>query len=224
MNLASATAIFVTINGVGYTKKEYDAYKKAKKEANPKKSVKKTTRRKTKKANEIEMLAPLVKKTLNTTNIVQTLINFIDNGKKQFGHATEFIIRQHPTLKHRFAILRNRIRELDTKTKEVERFSASRESDVYQYIENLSYRLDDLRLEFERCIDAINDSNVLNIYKNERCIYETGRRLGLREIVRRSHGAMCKMVRMYEELQDIASQNGADALVYNPYTLRREDA
>lgn len=210
--------IFVTINGVGMTKAEYETYRKSKNAENGVAPKKKARRRK---ATTINLLESLVKKTMKTTNIVKSLTNFIDNGKKEFGHATEYILTQHPTLHPRFSVLRLKIRELESKANEVQMYARKNEAEVYQYIENLSYRLDNLRLEFDKCVEAIRESGILIDFRNERCIYETGRRLGLNEIVRRSNKAIPQMVQMYNELQEIAMTHGTDVSVYDPFTGRR---
>lgn len=200
------------------TKKQYEAYKK---EMDAKHGIVKKPRKRRKKATEINLLAPLVKKVLRTTNIVGSLINFIDNGKKEFGGKFEYIVRTHNFTAVRFSVLRLRIRELNAKTAEVNHFASKNESETYQYIEKLSYILDDVRDEFAKCIKAIEDSGVLIDFKNETCIKCTGKRLGLAEIVRRSGRAIPAMIRMFDELQNISLQNGDDIFAYDPYTLRR---
>lgn len=210
----------IIVNGVKMTTKEYKAYQKAKNAQlapeKPKKKVKVQTPK-----NEVQILGPICQRVIKSVGVVQSLINFIDDGKKEFGHSTDYILRQHRILGTRFSVLRQRLRTLESKMNEVSRLSRLGENDVYQYIENLSYKLDDVRIELEKTMKAVDTSRVMETFKGESCIEATGKRLGLREIMKRSHKSIEKMQTLYTELHDLGLQNGADVSVYNPHTGKR---
>lgn len=192
-------AVYIIVNGVSMSKKEFKAYKASK---CPKKAVRKRKTIVTDKdiikgvSNEITSLYKRVK-------VIESLKCFYTNGYRQWGTSFNFVINikdiRMPLVK--FMIV---AKEINPLLKEIEMLSKKGSKSVFQIIEKLTYKLDDAKTALKNLCDGVSKSEVIYGLSKRPCIYDKGRRLGLSILMARSSSALNEMDDIIEKMKVIA--------------------
>lgn len=206
-------ANMVTVNGVTMPLKEYKKMIKAKKELSQPK--KKTTKRNKKTLTEINLLEKDIKKMVRNIRLIKSLAAYYDHGYKQWGTIAKSIINR-PEISRPFILYRVKAREVCNTILDISEIAQKNEKAIYQYIEKLSYQLDDLRGHIDSLCKGISESGVMQMYKEHECINGTGKRLGLKTLVSRSWSAMCEINAIIMQCNNIATTG------VNPFEYTQE--
>lgn len=211
-NSVNAMEQYIYINGVKMTYAEYKKQLKAKEKA-------KKEEKKTKRAQAlIRQLPPYIDSMIKHIKVLKSLSAYYDNGYRQWGIVARDIIN-NPLIKSSFLKYRIRTREMNTILEDIRKIGGKNEKNVFQYIEKLSYKIDDMRTEICNLSQGVYDSRVCEFYKDKECINGNGRRLGLKVLMRKAYTSMSKIDELIKELNQIASK-GLDVTDYNYHNGR----
>lgn len=192
-------AIYITINGIPMTAKEYRTYKASKR---PKKAVKRR--------NNIISDKDIIKGISNEINalykrmkIIESLKCFYNNGYRQWGTSFTFVINikdiRNPLVK--FIIAAKKVTPL---IDEIELLSKKGSKSVFQIIEELTYKLDDVKTALVKLCEGVDKSEVVYGLAQRPCIYENGKRLGLSVLMSRAYFALSEIDEIISKMKDIS--------------------
>lgn len=200
-------ANMVTVNGVTMSLKDYRKIIRERKEAaHPKK----------KELTEINLLSSDINTMMKKVKLIRSLSAYYDNAYRQWGTIARDIIKRKE-INSPFVMYRVKARELNNTIDSISEIAKKNEKAIYQYIEKLSYQLDDLRICIDNLCKGISKSGVIQLHGDHECINGCGRRLGLQILVSRSWSAMCDINSIIRKCQNI-SDIGVDPFEYTQET------
>lgn len=192
-------AIYITVNGVPMTLKQYRAYKASK---SPKKVIRKRKTFVTDK-DIIKDISSEINALYKRVKVIESLKCFYNNGYRQWGTSFNFVVNikdiRTPLVK--FIMV---AKEVTPMLQEIEMLSKKGSKSVFQIIENLAYKLDDVKISLKNLCDGVNKSEVVYGLSNRPCIYEKDRRLGLSILMARSHSALTEMDEIISRLKEMS--------------------
>jgi len=200
----------IIVNGITMLAKDYRKMKRAK--ANEGK--KKTTKRK--KASDMELMSLDIKAMTKKVKLIKSLSAYYTNGYRQWGTIAKNII-QLEGIRKPFVFYNIKVKEMVQTLKEIEEISKRSEKAVYQYVEKLSYQLDDIRQYIDELCSNIIKSGVIERYREHECICGQGRRLGLKTLIGRSWSATMELNNLIRHCNNV-SVEGVDAFAYTQET------
>lgn len=168
----------------------------------------------------IQTLSPYVKKLIKDVKVLKSLAAYYDNGPRQWGHVCTDNIINHPLISKPFNAYRMSAYDMSALMGEIEKIGKKNEKDIFQFIQKLSYKVDDAKMHIQELAKCVEDSRVCDFYKDERCINETGRRLGLSILMTKALLSMSDIENISKELDSIAAK-GVDAFDYNGANNKR---
>lgn len=202
--------IYIVINGVPMSEKEFKEYKKGKnKELFAKlpkckqKAILAEKRAEKKKESEMSILKSGIESMLSKVKIIESLSAYYKHAYRQWGTIAREILNE-PTIKAPFE--KFYLKELEIE-RCMETIKAERYKEVFDAVEKLSYLIDDAKCIMENLRSAVGSSGVCNRYMLHECINGEGRRLGLRTLMSRTFGAIKEMEKITKEFAMIA-RNG----------------
>ena len=195
----------VVVNGITMLLKEYKEYKRKQLGIKPKKREKKI--------NIMALDADEIKRMLKSVRTMKSFNSYYKNGYRQWGTAFNDIVKNNYLDKHfvRYAV---KYREIDNLVKEINEIASKSEKAVYQKLEQLSWKIDDIIAIIDSLTKEVSKQNVCQRYKDEKCIFERGRRLGLRVILSRTFKAICDLQTISFKCKDI-SKSGVNPFEYS---------
>lgn len=193
--------VFVTINGVDMTEKEYKAYRKQKMGA---KATKKA--RKNKQASDsVTSLKDDILAIVKPLALFKSLLSYRTNAYQQWGTIADTIM-ENPFISSPFCRLCVNIRKYNEILGEIESLTKKADKDCYMFIERLSWVIEDIIAECENLNKGVIRSGVYQQFGNLEAINGNGRRLGLRTLMHRIGNTSIKAIAINTELQNIAQQ------------------
>lgn len=210
----------ITIGGKTMTTAEYKKLRKEQEIEAIKKAHGGKLPKKRKKVTKTQKVAESVRSLVKTIKPIKSLAAYYDNGYRQWGTIARTII-DHKGIKAPFLRFRVSVREMNSIIKDIETFGKRNEKDIYQFVEKLSYKLDDVRGHMEDLVKGVNDTRVCEFYDGEECISGEGRRLGLRILMVRSLQSIYSMGELIKKL-DATAKEGIDIFEYDDKTYKRK--
>lgn len=194
--------IFAIINGKSMTKKEFMVYKAAK--CGKVTKAVKTDNNAFSTRDMIKGAAGEVEELYKQVKVITSLIAFYENGHRQWGKNFDFVVSIKGI--HRpLSLLIIRAREAVKIMDEIKVTSRRGSRSVFQLIELLSYKMDDIREYLGELCKAVDKTAVLGLSQNCPCISDRGRRLGLAILISRSELALPKFDEIIKKLNKIQS-------------------
>ena len=125
----------VVVNGITMLLKEYKEYKRKQLGIKPKKREKKI--------NIMALDADEIKRMLKSVRTMKSFNSYYKNGYRQWGTAFNYIVKNNYLDKHfvRYAV---KYREINNLVKEINEIASKSEKAVYQKLEQLSWKIDDI--------------------------------------------------------------------------------
>ena len=198
----STSTSIIVVNGVSMTLGEY------KKQLQEKRGVKPTKR--AKRVNEVSEVSKEIEAIVKQITILKSLSAYWDNGYRQWGNIAKEILNLRYIRPH-FVHYRLKVSELQVLMAEIEKLSKRSETSVYQYVEKLSWKLDDIKTDITNIMQGVDRCGVLSQFKGHECINGNGRRLGLNVLMRKASKALSEIETAVKTLEDIA-KDGADIM------------
>lgn len=209
MNLFETNKTII-VNGVTMLAKDY---RKILKERNNK--GKKVVKKKTN-VNDIDLMVWDIKSMAKNIKLIRSLSAYYRNGYKQWGTIAQNII-QLDGIRKPFVKYNIRAKEMLVTLNEIESIGKKKDKAIYQYVEKLSYQLDDIRQYIDELCTNIIKSGVLERYRGHECICGKDKRLGLKTLIGRSWGATMELNEMIKHCTNVSSQ-GLDVFAYTQET------
>lgn len=203
---------FITINGVKMTIKEYKKIKAAKNSLKSKKHKKEVS--------EIMELGLEIKKIVRHAAPIKSLAAYYDNGYRQWGKIVEDFVFNNHYIKKPYSCFRISARELYEIINDIEKLSSKNDNYVFSYIDKLRYKMMDIDEELVRLNKAITQSEICDIFANEKFINEKGRRLGLKTLLINANLSVYKIKEAIKKIEEL-SREAESNIEYDPYTLKR---
>lgn len=197
--------ITITINGESVTMTEKEWKKQHRK---PKKTTNKIVNPKTIKQIPIE-----VKNLMKQVKVLKSLVAYKENGYKQWGTIANNIMNMRG-VKMPFEQVVIKTKQAERLIKKIDTIAKKNDYDVFQYVNQLQLRLEELTSQLNLLVSGINNSHVTKVYKNHECINGEGKRLGLRILCLRSAKAVDELEIICQRLWDI-QEKGVDVFEYD---------
>lgn len=193
----------ITVNGVTYTEKEW------------KKLHKKTTKKRTNVVNPktIKQLPIEIKNMLKQVKVLKSLVAYHTHGYRQWGTIASTIMNNRD-IKTPFAQVVIKAKQAERLVKKIDTIAKKNDYDVFQYVNQLQMRLEELTTQLNLLVCGINNSHVTKVYKDHECINGEGKRLGLRILCLRSSKAIDELEVICQRLWDI-QEKGVDVFEYD---------
>lgn len=207
----STNAITVTVNGETkvYTMAEW------------KKMHKKPTKKPSKIVNPktIKQIPVEIKNMMKQVKVLKSLVAYKENGYKQWGRIANDIMAVRG-IKQPFNDVVIKIKQAERLIKKINTISKANDYNVFQFVNQLQLRLEELTTHLGLLINGIGASHVTKIFKEHEAINGEGRRLGLRILTLRSRKAVDELDIICQRLWDI-QEKGVDVFEYDTDGKRR---
>lgn len=187
----------IIVNGKKMTKKEYKEFVASKRRTAPKKR---------KKADKtyIQELPLLIKDIVKSSGPIKSLSAYYDHGYRQWGTICRSII-QLPEIEPHFNSFRSHSKKINKTICEINQIGKKNDKSIFQFIQKLSWQLDDLQKVMLKLYQGISESGVIQRFSDREFINGTGRRLGLEILMRRTFESIGKMKMAINKLDKIAN-------------------
>ena len=103
--------------------------------------------------------------------------------------------------------------EMNTLLTDIQKMAKRSETSVFQYIEKMAWKLDDMKTNIKEMMAAVNESGVCQRFKTHEAINGRGRQLGLGTVIEKAYKAMNDIENAIERLKKIAD-DGVDVMSY----------
>lgn len=202
-------------DGQIYTMKEWKEMLKAKAKAEGKTTTKKRTKKAKKNEKEVTEVAAYIEKVIAQMTALKSFGAYYDHAYRQWGTIAKSILNNHkvrvPFVKYRVALS-----EMNGLLDEVDKYARLGEKAVYQYVEKLSWKLEDIKENLDDILKGAHESKIFVTYKDHEAINGSGKRLGLQTLAKKSFKAITQMETAIKELKHIA-EVGIDPFKYGDY-------
>jgi len=201
----------IEVNGEKMTIKEWKASVAAKqKERRGKKRFLDLSKPKKveKKEKEISLIAEEVEKMLKPMIILKSIQVYKNHAYRSWGTIANEILA-HDGIRKPMTEYCVRLGELNTLVSDIQTMAKRNEKAVYQYVEKVAWKLDDMKQNIVSIIKGVEKSGVCERFKNHEAIYGEGRQLGLQTVVTKCLKSIGEIETIIESLKNIAD-NGVD--------------
>lgn len=197
----------IVVNGVKMTLTEYRKRQRAANASARAKERKKPVQRQPRDADmrEIVCVSDTISRMLRPMTILKSFSAYYDNAYKQWGTISRDILQNRKIRPH-FVHYRAAMRELDELLAEVQKCARRNEKAAYQFVERISWKLEDISELIGKIMKGAHDSGVLEIYGQHEAINGKGRRLGLQTLVCKAHKAIQQLRDITDECRKIADE------------------
>lgn len=197
--------ITITINGESVTMTEKEWKKQHRK---PKKTTNKIVNPKTIKQIPIE-----VKNLMKSVKVLKSLCAYKEHGYRQWGRIANDIMAMRG-IKVPFEQVVIKTKQAERLIKKINDIGKKNDYDVFQYVNTLQLRLEELTTQLNLLVNGINASHITKVFKDHEAISGEGKRLGLRLLCLRSQKAIGELEIICQRLWDI-QEKGVDVFEYD---------
>lgn len=207
----------IVIGGKKMTMSQYQQMLKEKQSKD-----KKNNKKKKKQANEGDVVLFNVEKVIKPMTILKSFSAYYDNAYRQWGTIAKTILEHHK-IRQPFIYYRVALREMDSLIADIKKICKSNEKTIYQYVDKVTWKLDDIKGHLNNIIDGARESGVLDLYKDKECINGKDKRLGLNTLAHKSFKAITQLENAIKTLKNIADE-GTDPLEYGTHMTAKTRA
>lgn len=166
------------------------------------------------KANSVTDVEAQILKIEKACRYLDSLYAWYSNGYKQWGTIAETIMALEPIRRPLGQVTAHYNGYCRPYMGRIKDMSRKNDSDLFQILNWLVNHFEVVKTNLDTLMHNISESNVLSAYRHEKCIKESGRRLGLRILVQRSTRAMGDIEGCLNTLRDLIIK-GVDVNEYN---------
>ena len=200
----------IVIGGKKMTMSQYQQILKEKQSKD-----KKNNKKKKKQANEGDIVLFNVEKVIKPMTILKSFSAYYDNAYKQWGVIAKTIL-EHRKIRPHFVYYRIAVREMDNLLADIKKIAKSNETSIYQYVDKVTWKLDDIKTHLNNIIDGAIESGLMAQYKDKECINGKDKRLGLDTLSKKSLKAITQLDAAIKSLKAIADE-GTNPLEYGTH-------
>ena len=201
----SSGLITVTIKGESVTMSEKEWKKLHRK---PKKTTTKVVNPKT-----IKQIPLHIKNMMKEVKVLKSLCAYKEHGYRQWGRIANDIMSMHG-IKLPFEQVVIKTKQAERLIKKINTIGKANDYDVFQYVNTLQLRLEELTTQLNLLVNGINASHITKVFKDHEAINGEGKRLGLRILCLRSAKAVDELEIICQRLWDI-QEKGVDVFEYD---------
>ena len=179
------------------------------------KKRKKPTKKNNKVANTktIKLIPIEIKNMMKQVKVLKSLVAYKENGYKQWGTIANTIMNMRG-VKMPFDQVVIKTKQAERLIKKIDTIAKANDYDVFQYVNRLQLRLEELTTQLNLLVNGITSSHVTKVFKDHEAINGEGRRLGLRILCLRSTKAVDELEIICQKLWDI-QEKGVDVFEYD---------
>lgn len=193
----------IIVNGVTMTVKEFKT----------KYQVKTKPKKKAKHINSITILPSEIKVMMKGIKTLKSFVAYYEHGYRQWGNVAKYIITLKDIELPFIHVVTNTKQATDI-IEEINMLAKRNSKDVFQYVRDLSWKLDDVKNDLDLLTTGISKSGVLDRFGTHECINGTGKRLGLQTLMQRTYSTIKNLNAICLSLEAI-SNNGLDISEYD---------
>ena len=194
---------------VGGVRMTLEAYKKQLKEKNSGGNAKKHKKAEKK---DIGVVAQEIEGMLKEMTSLKSIQVYKNHAYRSWGTIANEILA-YRGISRPMAMYCVKFGELNTLLNDIQKMAKRNEKSVYQYIDKMAWKLDDMRLNIIDMTKAVNESGVCQRFKDHEAINGKGRQLGLQTIILKALKSMDSIDKAIKRLREIAD-DGINALDY----------
>lgn len=194
---------------VGGVRMTLEAYKKQLKEKNSGGNAKKHKKAEKK---DIGIVAQEIEGMLKEMTSLKSIQVYKNHAYRSWGTIANEILA-YRGISRPMAMYCVKFGELNTLLNDIQKMAKRNEKSVYQYIDKMAWKLDDMRLNIIDMTKAVNESGVCQRFKDHEAINGKGRQLGLQTIILKALKSMDSIDKAIKRLREIAD-DGINALDY----------
>lgn len=203
------------IGGVKMTLNEYKKMKADEKKAKEK-EANKGKKRKVKKNTDVKELSEVAKEInslLTPLTVLKSIYVYKNHAYRSWGTIANDILnlREIRVPMVAYCVKYSEAMKLFG---DIEKMAKRNEKDIFQFVEKLSWKLDDMKQDITTLSQGVNRSGVCQQFKTHECINGKGRQLGLQTVIRKCYKAMDKIEETIKRLKEIAD-DGIDIMEYD---------
>lgn len=200
----------IIINGEKLTMAEYKKSLKA-----SKKTTKKTDKPVNDEPKEVSVVASTIEQLVKPMTALKSLQVYKTHAYRSWGTIANEIMAYRP-IKRAMASYCVKFSEFNDLMKQIKNLAKKNEKAIYQYVEKLSWKLDDMKADITAISKAVNESGVCNTFKGHEAINGVGRQLGLKTVITKCLANISTMEEAIKTLQDIVDK-GTDPFKYGEH-------
>ena len=172
-------------------------------------------KKQSKQQKEINAVAIEVDKMLKPMTALKSIQVYKTHAYRSWGNVAKEILA-HKGISKPMAQYCVRYGELNELVSEIQKLAKNNEKAAYQYVDKVSWKLDDMKQDILDIIKGVEHSGVCQTFKGHEAIYGKGRQLGLQTIVAKSLSTIGEIENIVKALKDIAD-NGTDPFHYGDH-------
>jgi hypothetical protein len=161
-----------------------------------------------KKEKEISIVAEQIEKMLKPMITLKSVQVYRNHAYRSWGTIANEILA-HREISKAMASYCVNFGELNRLVHQIQEMAKGNEKAAYQFVDKLSWKLDDMKTNIKDMMKAVEDSGVCKRYKHHEAIYGEGRQLGLRTVVTKCLKTISEIEDVIGTLRNIAD-NGTD--------------
>lgn len=212
-SMEAATKIIV--DGIETTLAEYRKIIRDKKNNKGKAKATKKRKKAKKPQTELSELSYEIETLIRQMSVLKSFAAYYDNAYRQWGTIANDIL-ECKLIKAPFVQYRVCIREIDGLLDEVKAMAKRNERATFQYIEKISWKLQDVKGHITSIMSGARESGYLEAYKHHEAINGKGRRLGLQTLISKAFKTIDQIEDTITRVNQIV-EDGVDPFKYEEH-------
>lgn len=177
--------------------------------------TKKATKKAIKTPKEASVVASTIEQLVKPMTALKSLQVYKAHAYRSWGTIANEIMAYRP-IKRAMASYCVKFSEFNGLMKQIKNLAKKNEKAIYQYVEKLSWKLDDMKADINEIAKAVKESGVCNTFKHHEAINGVGRQLGLKTVINKCLANISTMEEAIKTLQDIVDK-GTDPFKYGEH-------
>ena len=169
------TPKYMIVNGTKVLISEWRKEQRAKNKA----------KKRTKRVTSITILPSEIKAMLKEVRVLKSFVAYHEHGYKQWGLIAKNIMNLRE-IKDPFNNVVASTKQAIRLVNKINTIAKKNDSDVFQYVQKLSWKLDEVAEQLDTLTYGITTSGCLRQFADHECISGVGKRLGLKILTQRS--------------------------------------
>lgn len=165
-----------------------------------------------KEKKELSAMAEEVEKLIKPMTVLKSLQVYKNHAYRSWGTIASEIL-SYNGISRPMTSYCVKYGELNDLIDKVQELAKKNETAVYQYVDKIGWKLDDMREDIHSVIKGVNDSGVCERFKKHEAIYGEGRQLGLQTVITKCLNSISELDGVIKTLHKIVD-DGADPFSY----------
>ena len=215
---------YIIVDGVKMTIKEWkiSVSEKQKTRRGKKRFLDLKPKKVEKREKEISLISEEIEKMLKPMIVLKSVQVYKNHAYRSWGTIANEILA-HRSISKPMSEYCVKLGELNKLIEDIQEMSKKNEKAAYQYVEKVSWKLEDMKQNIIEIIKGVEASGVCERFKGHEAIYGKGRQLGLQTVVRKCLKTISEVEDVIGTLQKIADE-GVDPFKYGEHMTPKQRA